>query len=140
ALDSLAAKNLASYVVEQREATGTLPTDQRITIERFRDELGDWRVCILSHAGARVHAAWALAVTARLSAIAGFQIQAMWNDDGVVLRFAGEDTPGADMLVPASHDVEDLVVRELASSALFAGQFRENAARALLMPRQRPGQ
>jgi ATP-dependent Lhr-like helicase len=146
-LDPLAARNLLAYLDEQRAATGTIPTDRSITIERFRDELGDFRVCILSPFGARVHAPWALALQARLARTVGFAVQAMWSDDGIVLRLAAADEPagaatafGAGELVPDPDEVEDLVVAQLGHSSLFAGQFRENAARALLMPRGRAGQ
>jgi ATP-dependent Lhr-like helicase len=140
-LDALAAQNLLAYLDEQRAATGTLPTDRSITIERFRDELGDWRVCILSPFGARVHAPWALALEARLGRLAGFEVQALWSDDGIVLRLVvADELPEIDVLVPDPEEVEDLVVAQLGHSALFAGQFRENAARALLMPRGRAGQ
>jgi ATP-dependent Lhr-like helicase len=139
-LDELAARNLADYVDEQRAATGTLPTDRAITIERFRDELGDWRVCILSPFGSRIHAPWALAIEAGLSRDAGYEVQTLWSDDGVVLRFAdAERLPDREILVPEPEEVEDRVVEQLGSSALFAAQFRENAARALLLPRRRPG-
>ncbi|MCH9679991.1 MAG: DEAD/DEAH box helicase, partial [Deltaproteobacteria bacterium] len=140
-LDALAAKNLVDYVQEQREATGVLPSDRAITIERFRDELGDWRVCILSPLGARVHAPWALALQTRLEAHFGFEVQALWSDDGIVLRLVEvEELPALELLLPAPDEVEAQVVEQLAHSALFAGQFRENAARALLLPRQRPNQ
>lgn len=138
ALDPWAAKNLVAYISEQREATGTLPSDQAITVERFRDELGDWRICILSALGARVHAPWALAVQASLEAQFGFEVQAMWSDDGIVLRLVdAEDLPELEHLLPNPDEVEDLVVEQLAHCALFAGQFRENAGRSLLLPRQR---
>ena len=140
ALDAYAAQNLIAYVHEQREATGTLPTDKRITVERFRDELGDWRICILSPLGARVHAPWALAIQARLEAHFGFEVQAMWSDDGIVLRLVEvEEVPEVDVLLPDPDEVEEQVVEQLAHSALFAGQFRENAGRALLLPRMRAG-
>lgn len=145
ALDERAARNLLAYVREQAAATGELPTDETIVIERFRDELGDWRVCILSPFGARVHAPWALALEARLGQMAGFEVQSLWSDDGIVLRFAStyetvsETPPERALLVPAPDEVEDLVLRELQRSALFATHFRENAARALLLPRNRPG-
>ena len=140
ALDAYAAQNLVAYVHEQREATGTLPTDKRITVERFRDELGDWRICILSPLGARVHAPWALAIQARLEAHFGFEVQAMWSDDGIVLRLVEvEEVPEVDVLLPDPDEVEEQVVEQLAHSALFAGQFRENAGRALLLPRMRAG-
>ena len=139
-LDELATSNLLAHIDEQREATGTLPTDRALTIERFRDELGDWRVCILTPFGARVHAPWALALEARIGADAGFEIQTMWSDDGIVLRFADSDElPDAHTLVPDPEEIEDLLVAQLGASALFAGQFRENAARSLLLPRRRPG-
>jgi ATP-dependent helicase Lhr and Lhr-like helicase len=143
-LDAWAARNLAAYVHEQREATGVLPTDRAITIERFRDELGDWRVCILCPLGARVNAPWALALQASVEAAlerAGapaVDVQAMWSDDGIVLRLVDVDElPGLDVLVPDPDEVEARVIDQLARSALFAGQFRENAARALLLPRRR---
>jgi len=140
-LDALAAENLLAYIEEQREATGTLPTDKAITIEHFRDELGDWRVCILTPFGARVHAPWALALEAKLSAATGFEIQTMWSDDGIVLRFVDTDElPAPGSLVPTADEVEDLLLDQLGGSALFAGQFRENAARSLLLPRRRPNQ
>ncbi|MEM6294795.1 MAG: DEAD/DEAH box helicase [Myxococcota bacterium] len=140
ALDAYAAQNLVTYVHEQREATGTLPTDKRITVERFRDELGDWRICILSPLGARVHAPWALAIQARLESHFGFEVQAMWSDDGIVLRLVEvEEVPDVDVLLPDPDEVEEQVVEQLAHSALFAGQFRENAGRALLLPRMKAG-
>ena len=139
-LDDFAARNLVDYLVEQHEATGTLPTDRSITIERFRDELGDWRVCILSPFGARLHAPWALALEAALSDEKGFEVQALWSDDGIVLRFADADeVPGTDAFLPEPEELEERVVNQLERSSLFAGQFRENAARALLLPRMRPG-
>ena len=139
-LDELAAQNLVAYVREQREATGTVPSDRAITVERFRDELGDWRFCILSPFGARVHAPWALALQASLGERAGFEVQAMWSDDGIVLTIAdGEELPSLDALLLDADEVEERVLEQLGRSALFATQFRENAARALLLPRRRPG-
>ncbi len=139
-LDEWAARNLIDYLVEQADATEVLPSDRAIVIERFRDELGDWRVCLLSPFGARLHAPWALAIETRLSAAAGYQVQTLWSDDGIVLRFADADElPDLAALFPDPEDIEELVVEQLANSALFAGQFRENAARALLLPRRRPG-
>ncbi|RIL06815.1 MAG: DEAD/DEAH box helicase [Proteobacteria bacterium] len=139
-LDEFAARNLLDHLAEQRAATGALPTDRAITIERFRDELGDWRVCILSPFGARVHSPWALALEARLSAEAGFDVQALASDDGIVLRFADAETlPDVTAFLPDPEEIEDLVVEQLGHSALFAASFRENAARALLLPRRRPG-
>ncbi len=140
-LDELAAGNLVAYVEEQKRVTGTLPTDRSITIERFRDELGDWRICILSPFGARIHAPWAMALAAKLSSRAGFEIQTLWSDDGIVLRYVDDDEIGdLNELVPSADEVNDLLVGELGGSALFASQFRENAARSLLLPRRRPDQ
>jgi ATP-dependent Lhr-like helicase len=139
-LDSLAAGNLLNYLHEQQEATGTLPTDRALTVERFRDEIGDWRLCILSPFGSRVHAPWALALEAQLSHQAGFEVQALWTDDGIVLRFADVDElPRLDLALDPEL-VQDMVIGQLAHSAMFAGQFRENAGRALLLPRKMPGQ
>ncbi len=139
-LDDFAAGNLVRYLDEQRAATEMLPTDRDLVIERFRDELGDWRVCILSPFGARVHAPWALALRASVSAQVGYDVQVVWSDDGIVLTVAdGDEPPGLDLLVPDADDIEERVVEELVRSPLFASQFRENAARALLLPRRRPG-
>ena len=139
-LDDLAIKNLLAYLAEQKETSGTVPTDKSISIERFRDELGDWRICILSPFGARVHAPWAMAIESKLSASSGFEVQTMWSDDGIALRFADVDElPPISELVPSSEEVEDLIVNQVGSSALFASQFRENASRSLVMPRRRPG-
>ena len=139
-LDAYAAKNLVDYVAEQQAATGTCPTDRRITIERFRDELGDWRVCLLTPLGARVHAPWALAISAQLAAHGDFDAHPLWTDDGIVFRFADADRlPPLERFLPDPDEVETLVTEQLEGSALFAAQFRENAARALLLPRRRPG-
>ena len=138
-LDAFAAENLLRYVEEQKEHTDTLPTDRDITIERFRDELGDWRVCVLTPFGSRVHAPWALAIQNALSALAGYEVETMYTDDGIVLRFADiEELPDLELLFPDPEEVEDRVVEELGGSALFASNFRENAARALLLPRRSP--
>lgn len=139
-LDDYAARNLLDHLRAQREWTGSCPSDRRITIERFRDELGDWRVCILSPFGARLHAPWALAISARLAERALPEPQTLWNDDGIMLRFADADRlPAAEVLLPDPEEIEELVLSRLESSALFASEFRENAARALLLPRRRPG-
>ncbi|MHB8662646.1 MAG: Lhr family helicase [Acidimicrobiales bacterium] len=140
-LDALAARNLLAYIDEERTVTGgVLPTDRQIVVERFRDELGDWRVCILSPFGARVHAPWALAIEASIRDRLGLEVQAIWSDDGIVVRLPeADDLPPVDSIVIASAEVEELVVGQVANSALFASRFRENAARALLLPRRRPG-
>jgi ATP-dependent helicase Lhr and Lhr-like helicase len=140
-LDPRAARNLVRYLGEQLEATGALPTDRDIVVERFRDELGDWRVCILTPFGARVHAPWALAIRAQVSDRVGYDVQVVWSDDGIVLTVAdGDEPPDLDALLPDPDEVEERLVVELARAPLFASQFRENAARALLLPRRRPGQ
>ncbi len=139
-LDGYAAKNLVAYVADQGEWTGGAPTDERITIERFRDELGDWRLCILSPFGSRIHAPWALAISARLAGAGEFDAQPLWTDDGIMFRFLDADRlPSADVFLPDPDEIEELVTQQLDQSALFAAQFRENAARALLIPRMRPG-
>ena len=140
ALDERAARNLLTYLAEQREATGTLPTDRQIVVERFRDELGDWRVCLLTPFGGRVHAPWAMAVEARL-AERGQPGQAIWTDDGIALRLPeATEPPAEDLFLLDPDEIERAVTDALGGTALFAARFRENAARALLLPRRRPGQ
>ncbi|HEY8167181.1 MAG TPA: DEAD/DEAH box helicase, partial [Candidatus Limnocylindrales bacterium] len=169
-LDQRAADNLLAYLAEEQAATGTLPTDRTIVLERFRDELGDWRICLLSPFGGRVHAPWALAIEARLRETLGVEVATLWSDDGIVLRLPATEDPlllplpateadGADGVLDldaldrlgggggsvavdaavriAPDDVEDLVVGALGGSTLYAARFRENAARALLLPRRR---
>lgn len=139
-LDELARGNLVDYVQQQKAATERLPTDRTLVVERFRDELGDWRVCILSPLGSRVHAPWALAIEARLGEKAGFEVQTLYTDDGIVLRIAdSEEVPDLSVLFPSPDQVEDLILDQVGRSAVFASNFRENAGRALLLPRNRPG-
>jgi ATP-dependent Lhr-like helicase len=140
-LDALAIRNLRGYVEEEKAATGgSVPTDRQLVIERFRDELGDWRLCVLSPFGARVHAPWALAIEARIRDRMGMEAQAIWSDDGIVVRLPeADESPPTDFVLLDPDEIDDLVVEQVASSALFASRFRENAARALLLPRRRPG-
>jgi len=139
-LDELAVSNLRAYLAEEREVTGALPTDRQIVVERFRDELGDWRVCVLTPFGGRVHAPWAIAIEAKVQSRLGLEVQTMWSDEGIVVRLPeADDAPPVDSVLLEPEEVEDLVVSQLANTALFAGRFRENAARALLLPRRRPG-
>ncbi|QKW34896.1 DEAD/DEAH box helicase [Actinomadura sp. NAK00032] len=138
-LDAWASANLVSYLGEQREATGHVPDDRTMVVERFRDELGDWRMVVHSPLGARVHAPWALAMAGRLRERYGVDAQAMHADDGIVIRIPDMDEPpGLDLAVFDADDVERVVVDELGGSALFAARFRECAARSLLLPRRRP--
>ncbi|MGH2783022.1 MAG: Lhr family ATP-dependent helicase, partial [Thermoleophilaceae bacterium] len=139
-LDRRAAANLVAYLREQRDATRVVPSDRTIVIERFRDEIGDWRLCVLSPYGGRVHAAWALALSARIRDRFGLESDAIWSDDGIIVHLPDADeAPSADLVLVQPDELEELVVRELSSSALFGARFRENAARALLLPRARPG-
>ncbi len=173
-LDAWAADNLVAYLEEQQAATGVLPDDRTIVVERFRDELGDWRVCLLSPFGAQVHAPWAMAIERRLTT-AGYDPELLWADDGIVIRLpdttATFGVPGgggwdADVswlgaggaatevepaphhlddatlttdLLPAAEEIRDLVVEQLAGTALFTTLFREAAGRALLLPKRMPG-
>ena len=117
-----------------------MPSDRTIVVERFRDEIGDWRLCVLSPFGGRVHSAWALALSARIRDDFGLESDAIWSDDGIVIHLPDSDEPPSSDLIMVEPDaLEELVVRELSSSALFGARFRENAARALLLPRARPG-
>ena len=153
-LDQRAAANLRAYLDEQREATGEVPSDRTIVVERHLDEVGDWRVCILSPFGARVHAPWATAVMAKLREVAGTgpaglhppqsragsDTEMLWSDDGIVFRLPeSEEPPAVADFFPGPDEVEDLVTRNLGETSLFAARFRENAARALLLPRRHPG-
>ncbi len=139
-LDDLAAENLLAYLEDERDATGALPTDRRVVVERFRDELGDWRLVLLTPFGGRVHAPWALAVEARLRDRLGSEVQSIWSDDGIAFRLPEGDLDGIEaLLFPGPDEIDDLVVGTVGGSALFASRFRENAARALLLPRRRPG-
>jgi ATP-dependent helicase Lhr and Lhr-like helicase len=140
-LDPRAAKNLLTFLREQADATGAVPSDRTIVVERFRDEIGDWRVCILTPFGARVHAPWAMAIAARLRESLGVEAQSIWSDDGIALHFPDSDAPPpAEELIIDPADIEGLVVQEVGDTALFGARFRENAGRALLIPRRRPGE
>jgi len=141
-LDERAITNLLTFLRDQRAATGHVPNDTTLVIERFRDELGDWRLILHSPYGMQVHAPWALAVAARLRERHGIDGDAMAADDGIVVRIPETDAepPGADLFVFERDDLEALVTDEVGSSALFAARFRECAARALLLPRRNPGQ
>jgi ATP-dependent Lhr-like helicase len=138
-LDRRAATNLVRYLDEQAEATGAVPDDRTIVVERFRDEIGDWRVCVLTPFGAKVHAPWAMALQARLAERWDTDVEILWSDDGIVLRLpeAIDELP-IDELVIDPDDLDDLVIERLPATALFASRFRECAARALLLPRRRP--
>jgi ATP-dependent Lhr-like helicase len=145
-LDERAAENLLAYLHEQLTATRVLPSDRTIVLERFRDEIGDWRLCLLSPYGARVHAAWGLALSARVRERYGLEADALWSDDGIVLRLPDLDDDEAQSLPSASElvliepdELQQAVMAELGSSALFGARFREAAARALLIPRAWPG-
>ncbi|MGW7348696.1 ATP-dependent helicase [Streptomyces sp. NPDC054854] len=162
-LDAWAADNVLAYLSEQREACGHVPDDRTIVVERFRDELGDWRVVVHSPFGAQVHAPWALALGARLAEKYGMDAQVMHADDGIVLRLPDADLLSMDLLdhdpahVPThgfdddrpplgaadvtfdQGDVNGIVTDQVGGSALFASRFRECAARALLLPRRSPG-
>jgi ATP-dependent Lhr-like helicase len=139
-LDALAAGNLVDFLREQQDATRVLPSDRTVVVERFRDEIGDWRVCVLSPFGGRVHAAWGLALSARIREEFGLESDAIWSDDGIIVHLPDADEPpGAELVLVDPDELEDRVVAELGSSALFGARFRENAARALLIPRAYPG-
>jgi ATP-dependent Lhr-like helicase len=140
-LDARAAENLLEYLRDQLAAARAVPDAKTIVIERVRDELGDWRVCVLSPRGGRIHAPWAMAVTAKIREETGTDVETLWGDDGFVVRFPDVDQPpDPRLLLPDPDEVQALVVRQLGATALFASKFRENAARSLLLPKRRPGQ
>jgi ATP-dependent Lhr-like helicase len=140
-LDERAASNLLTFLREQEGATGAVPSDRTIVVERFRDEIGDWRLCILTPFGGRVHAPWALALGARLRESLSLETQAIWSDDGIAIHLPDADAPPPteDVLLDPEQ-VEELVMQEVGETALFGARFRENAGRALLIPRRRPGE
>jgi ATP-dependent helicase Lhr and Lhr-like helicase len=140
-LDELAAANLVRYLADQRQATGHVPDDRTLVVERFRDELGDWRVVLHSPYGDRVHAPWALAITARLrERYGGMDVQALHTDDGIIIRVPDSDEPPpAGIVLIDPDDIGDIITAEVGGSALFASRFRECASRALLLPRRQPG-
>ncbi|WP_423921874.1 Lhr family ATP-dependent helicase [Frigoribacterium sp. 2-23] len=140
-LDERAARNLIAFITEQREAAGHVPTDTTLVVERFRDELGDWRLILHSPYGMQVHAPWALAVSARIRDLLGVDGGAMAADDGIVVRIPDTDAapPGAELFDFEPDDLEAIVTEEVGGSALFSSRFRECAARALLLPRYNPG-
>jgi ATP-dependent Lhr-like helicase len=137
-LDPGAAENLMQFLADQEAATDSVPDDRTVVIERCRDELGDWRVCVLTPFGSRIHIPWAMAVSARIRAAGGPEVETLWGDDGFVLRFPDTDEPpDPDWFLVESAEAMQLVLRQLGSTALFAGRFREAAGRALLLPRRR---
>jgi ATP-dependent Lhr-like helicase len=137
-LDASAAENLMRYLADQELATTVVPDDRNVVIERVRDELGDWRVCVLTPFGSRIHAPWAMAATAKIRANGGPDVETMWSEDGFVLRFPEADVaPEIEPLLLEPAEAADLVMQQLGSTALFAAKFRESASRALLLPRRR---
>lgn len=140
-LDENAQANLLAYLEEQQEATGTLPSDKTLLIERGHDEVGDWRIILHSPYGQTVHAPWALAVSTRIRERLGIEGSAVASDDGIIVRVPDADAepPGAELFVFDPDELEQIVTDEVGGSALFAARFREAAARALLMPRMNPG-
>ncbi|MGW5052505.1 ATP-dependent helicase [Actinokineospora sp. NPDC004072] len=144
-LDEWATDNLLAYLAEQREATRHIPDDRTLLVERFRDELGDWRLVVHSPFGAQVNAPWALAIGARLRESRGVEAQIAHSDDGIVVRLPDtvddsgrELVAGAEDVILAPEEVEQVIVAEVGGSALFASRFRECAARSLLLPRRDP--
>ncbi len=140
-LDELAARNLIGYLDEQFEVSGVVPDDRTIVVERFRDEIGDWRVCILTPFGSQVHAPWGMAMQARLGEEWGSDVELMWSDDGIVMRLpeALDRLPVEELLFDPD-EIDDIIVSRLPDTSMFAARFRECSARALLLPRRRPDQ
>jgi ATP-dependent helicase Lhr and Lhr-like helicase len=140
-LDRRASQNLLAFLREQERATTVVPSDRTVVVERFRDEIGDWRICILTPFGGRVHAPWAMAVGARLRESLGLDVQSIWSDDGIAFHLPDADAPpSTDLLLLTAEELDELVLAEVGQTALFGARFRENAARALLIPRRRPGE
>ncbi len=139
--DDLAVKNLLAYLEDQAAATGSVPDDRTVVVERFRDEVGDWRVCVHTPFGGRIHAPLALALEAHLREKLGVDARSLWTDDGIAMHLPEvESPPSLDELILDPEEVQSLVAAQLPASALFAARFRDNAARSLLLPKRRPGQ
>jgi ATP-dependent Lhr-like helicase len=139
ALDDMAAGNVVQYLSEQAASTGAVPDDRTIVVERFRDEIGDWRVCVLSPFGTPVHAPWAMAIERRLIDRYDLPVETMWGDDGIVIRLPeAADELDSDVFVIDPEEIDELVVAGLPQTSLFSARFRECAGRALLLPRRRP--
>jgi ATP-dependent Lhr-like helicase len=139
-LDRTAAENLLQYLADQAQAAGVVPDDRTLVIERCRDELGDWRVCVLAPFGGQVLAPWAMVAEARIRDLRDIEVETLWTDDGFVVRFPDTDEPpDPAWLLPPPGDAERLLIRQLGGTSLFAARFRGVAARALLLPRRRPG-
>ena len=138
-LDAFAANNVLLYLREQADAAGVVPDDRTVVVERFRDEIGDWRVCILSPFGTPVHAPWAMAIERRLADRFDLPVETMWGDDGIVIRLpeAADELPVNELMIDPD-DIDELVVSSLPQTSLFSARFRECAGRALLLPRRRP--
>src|SRR5204862_2293074 len=137
-LDEPAANSFLQYLDEQHGGTGAVPDDRTIVVERVLDDLGDWRVCVLTPFGGRIHAPWAMAVTAKVRNEMAIDVETMWSDDGFIVRFPETDNPpAAELVLPDPDEVEQLLLRQLGASSMFAAKFREAAARALLLPRMR---
>ena len=154
ALTEGAARNLLQYLDDQAEAAGLVPDDRTLVVERYMDEMGDWRICLLSPFGSKVHAPWAMAIGAMVRERTDLEIDILWTDDGIVARFPeADEPPPIEAIIPDPDEVEELVIRQLGAggsarqsgggapaNALFASKFREAAGRALLLPKKRPGQ
>ncbi len=139
-LDERAARNLLEYLRDQAAAAGAVPDDKTIIVERYLDEVGDWRVCVLTPFGGKVHAPWAMAIGAMVRERSDLEIDVLWTDDGIVARFPeAERAPDAQLVLPDPDRAEALVIERLSQTPLFAARFREAAARALLLPRRFPG-
>jgi ATP-dependent Lhr-like helicase len=139
-LTETASESLLKYLTDQAEATGDPPSDKTIIVESFLDEIGDWRIVILTPFGSRVHAPWATIVGSRLQDETSGEVDLMWTDDGIVFRLPeSEQIPPVESFFPDPDEVERLIVQQVGATAMFAGRFRENAARALLLPRRYPG-
>ncbi len=137
-LETGAAENLIRYLADQALVTTIVPDDRNIVIERVRDELGQWRVCVLTPFGSRIHTPWAMAAAAKIRARSSLDVETMWTDDGFVLRFPESDAaPSVDALLMEPAEAAELVTQQLGSTSLFAAKFRESASRALLLPRRR---
>ena len=140
-LDENARESLVSLLLEQKAATGAIPSDETLVLERCRDENGSWRFILHSPMGRRVHEPWAMAIRERIRRVATIEPQVFANDDGIAFQLPATvgRPPGAELVVFDAEELRRLVTSRIGGTALFAARFRECAARALLTPSSRPG-
>jgi len=140
-LDKAAARNVRSYLKDQLERGGTIPSDTRILLDAFYDEFGEPRLALLSPFGRAFHLAFLFAALAAFRTVGQDAPLAVHSDAGILFKLGNVSIEQAVRILRSirSDNVQALIMEELEDSAFFGLHFRQNAARALLLPRLRPG-